>query len=519
MSLDLPFFSLFFEFSVYLQTHTCALTMGSCITTKQFEHESTPLDNQKKLTDIPTGYKLHHIRPALSKRAWCRVIRAIEKPRIEHLHGDEEQKEVAIKIFTKIHQKNRLLFENEVSILSSINHPNIVEFVGSAEDDSNFYIATKFCSGHHLFDRAVNSHYRMTEKDVIAIIYQILKAVQYLHGNNIAHRDISATNILAHSPSLISRFDLDITLMGFGNAVRLQNDIEYSDNINLAPEILKSADVWSVGVIAYILMIGTPPEIDDGHVQFPTDQLHLSEHFKDFIHKILHTEAHQRLTAEDASRHPWIQGSFAVDTIKRLWPNINALRQFNYELKLKNIIARTWLFEREIKRFIEQRKEVLMDYVKEKYIANIIDEYVEHISLDCLECFSIFDNVVDVGLYYLLMDVGLAPSEALKQARSNESLYMIDFECFRKYLYGLTLSKLDRYLHAIFSVLDDAGDGYLDARTMVNVLGDHFPVVLRDCTDLDEPGIADGNLSFSEFQSIMQDEFDTEDLCLQIEIF
>merc|ERR1712173_338880 len=112
-------------------------------------------------------------------------------------------------------------------------------------------------------------------------------------------------------------------------------------------------------------------------------------------------------------------------------------------------------------------------------------------------------------LEWLLLDMGFAPSRAIKEAKTmleaadENNDGQVDFEEFKQVWHRKLLSQHDQYIHRVFAVFDDNGDGYIDARELQSVLGDDFDNIKAMIEEVDENN--DGKLSFVEFQKAMQE--------------
>lgn len=149
--------------------------------------------------------------------------------------------------------------------MRQLDHPNIVRLFEVFQDDKRFYLVTELCTGGELFDEITKrSHF--SEADAALITKQVLSAVAYCHSKNICHRDLKPENILLDSKAADS--SNSIKVIDFGASQKFDpskkmNQI-YGTAYYIAPEILKSdynekCDVWSVGVILFILLSGRPP--------------------------------------------------------------------------------------------------------------------------------------------------------------------------------------------------------------------------------------------------------------------
>lgn len=273
--------------------------------------------------------------------------------------------ERAVKILEKSkcsnhHQANDDDVTNEFNILKELDHPNILRQIEMFSDEKNYYIVTEICRGGELFEE-IQEWGNFIEEDAAELMRHVLGAVNYCHGMNIAHRDLKPENIL-----LEENKDLDsIKIIDFGLAQVVEKDTEMTDLVGsvfyIAPEVLKGshtmkADIWSCGVIAYVLISGYAPF--DGHSDDDIKEAILSGEFSfddevwedvsdqamDFITSLLEIDPIDRLTAEEALRHPWIEECRMVSSErlkeresvnKRAMEALHNLERFNAQSKLK----------------------------------------------------------------------------------------------------------------------------------------------------------------------------------------
>ncbi|RNA20795.1 calcium calmodulin-dependent kinase type 1 isoform X2 [Brachionus plicatilis] len=219
--------------------------------------------------------------------------------------------------------------QNEIAVLKKLKHPNIVELVDTFEDDYFVYLIMELVTGGELFDRIVAKG-SYTEKDASKLIKQILEAVDYMHDQGIVHRDLKPENLLYESPDE----DSIIKISDFGLSKGIDSRMMMTACGTpgyVAPEVLaqkpygKEVDVWSIGVISYILLCGYQPFFDEndsnlfamilkGEYQFDSPYWDdISESAKDFIRHIMCLSVEDRYTCKEALRHPWISGNTALD--------------------------------------------------------------------------------------------------------------------------------------------------------------------------------------------------------------
>ncbi|CAK8690153.1 unnamed protein product [Clavelina lepadiformis] len=217
---------------------------------------------------------------------------------------------------------------NEISVLKSLHHPNIVQLLEIYDNPSHLYLVMQLVSGGELFDRIVEKG-SYTEKDASHLIAQILDAVAYLHTKDIVHRDLKPENLLYHTTA----DDSKIMISDFGlSKVEVEGQMlktACGTPGYVAPEVLKQkpygkeVDVWSIGVIAYILLCGYPPFYDENDqklfeqimkAEFEFDSPYwddISQSAKSFISRLMEKQPSKRYTCDEALKDPWIAGDAA----------------------------------------------------------------------------------------------------------------------------------------------------------------------------------------------------------------
>lgn len=202
-----------------------------------------------------------------------------------------------------------------------------MKMVDCYEDDEYIHIVAERYTGGELFDKIIDNTTMdgcLPEAEAATIIKQLLQAVSYLHSNDIVHRDIKPENILFESGAE----DSSIRLIDFGlSRTHSKGEAMMTNGVGtcyyMSPELLKgkydrATDIWSVGVIAYILLCGYPPFNGDddseiveairrGHYTFVDGWEGVSILAVDFVKSLLRRDPRRRFTAEEALMHPWLK--------------------------------------------------------------------------------------------------------------------------------------------------------------------------------------------------------------------
>uniref|UniRef100_A0ACD5WF28 Uncharacterized protein n=2 Tax=Avena sativa TaxID=4498 RepID=A0ACD5WF28_AVESA len=240
----------------------------------------------------------------------------------------------------------------EVEIMRHmLPHPNIVSLSTAYEDDEAVHLLMEICEGGELFDRIVaRGHY--TERAAAEVTRTIVEVVQMCHRNGVIHRDLKPGNFLYANKEESS----PLKVIDFGLSVFFRPGERFTEIVGspyyMAPEVLKGnygpeIDVWSAGVIIYILLCGEPPfsaETESGVaraiiksvVDFKREPWpRLSEPAKDLVRRMLDPNPMTRLTATQVLEHPWLHDSKKNPDVQ-LGDDVRArLQQFSAMNKLK----------------------------------------------------------------------------------------------------------------------------------------------------------------------------------------
>jgi len=199
------------------------------------------------------------------------------KVRLAFLKNDPNKK-YAVKSIdkTKLSEKKIENLSREIEVLSTLDHPNIIRYYETYNDDEFFHIIMEYCSGGELFQRVITNKF-FNEIEASSIIFKVVSGISHCHSIGIVHRDLKPENILYESKAEFS----DIKLIDFGLSRKFMTDDHLHSVVGspyyVAPEVLEGnygnkCDIWGIGVLTYFLLCGQPPFV--------------SNNKKDIFHKI-----------------------------------------------------------------------------------------------------------------------------------------------------------------------------------------------------------------------------------------
>ncbi|XP_059296787.1 calcium-dependent protein kinase 4 isoform X1 [Lycium ferocissimum] len=390
----------------------------------------------------------------------------------------------------------------EIQIMHHLSgHKNIVTIKGAYEDPLYVHIVMEICGGGELFDRIIQrGHY--SERKAAELTKIIVGVVEACHSLGVMHRDLKPENFL-----LVNKDDdFSLKAIDFGLSVFFKPGQIFTDVVGspyyVAPEVLlkhygPQADVWTAGVILYILLSGVPPfwaetqqgifdAVLKGHIDFDSDPWPLiSESAKDLIRKMLCMQPSERLTAHEVLCHPWIcENGVAPD--RALDPAVlSRLKQFSAMNKLKKMALR-----------------VIAESLSEEEIAGL------------REMFKAMDTDSSGAITFDELKAGLRKyGSTLKDTEIRELMDAADVDNSGTIDYGefiaatVHLNKLEReeHLMAAFQYFDKDGSGYITVDEVQQACVEHnmtdvyFEDIIRE-VDQDN----DGRIDYGEFVAMMQ---------------
>ncbi|XP_054645271.1 myosin light chain kinase family member 4 isoform X2 [Dunckerocampus dactyliophorus] len=230
---------------------------------------------------------------------------------------------LAAKIIRAKSQKEKDVVRNEIQVMNQLNHSNLIQLYAAFESRHDIILVMEYVEGGELFDRIIDENYNLTEFDTVLFIHQICEGLQYMHKMYILHLDLKPENILC-----VSRATNKIKIIDFGLARRYKPREKLKVNFGtpefLAPEVINyefvsfPTDMWSLGVITYMLLSGLSPFLGDDDNEtlnnilacqwnFEEEEFtDVSDEAKDFITRLLVKSKSWRMSAAESLRHPWL---------------------------------------------------------------------------------------------------------------------------------------------------------------------------------------------------------------------
>ncbi|KAB2092260.1 hypothetical protein ES319_A02G017200v1 [Gossypium barbadense] len=394
--------------------------------------------------------------------------------------------------------------QREVEILRHLpKHPNLVSYKDAFEDDEAVYLVMELCRGGELFDRIVaKGHY--TERAAAKVIKTILEIVKVCHEHGVIHRDLKPENFLLADESETA----PIKVIDFGLSIFYEPGERFSDIVGspyyMAPEVLrrnygKEIDIWSTGVILYILLCGVPPFWADteegiaraiirGVIDFERDPWpKVSAEVKDLVRSMLDPNPYTRISLQEVLEHPWIQNLQNAPNFN-LGENVGArIKQFSLMGKFKKKVLR-----------------VVADNLPNEQI-DVIIEMFNMMDTDENGYLS-FEELRD-GLQKMGHSVGDPAVRMLMEAADIDGNGTLSCEEFVIMVVHLKRIGNDEHLAQAFNHFDKNQSGYIEFEELKETLmqddpGPNNEQLIKDIMqDVDKD--KDGRISYQEFKAMM----------------
>ncbi|KAI5576663.1 hypothetical protein BDE02_09G059900 [Populus trichocarpa] len=391
----------------------------------------------------------------------------------------------------------------EVQIMHHLTgQPNIVELKGAYEDKHSVHLVMELCAGGELFDRIIaKGHY--TERAAASLLRTIVQIVHTCHSMGVIHRDLKPENFLLlnkHENSPLKATD-------FGLSVFYKSGEVFKDIVGsayyIAPEVLKrrygpEADIWSVGVMLYILLSGVPPfwaESEHGifnailrcHIDFTSDPWpSISPQAKDLVRKMLASDPKQRMTAIQVLSHPWIkEDGEAPDT-----PLDNAvlsrLKQFKAMNNFKKVALR-----------------VIAGCLSEEEIMGLKEMFK---GMDTDNSGTITLEELKQGLAKQGTKLSEYEVKQLMEAADADGNGTIDYDEFITATMHMNRMDREEHLYTAFQHFDKDNSGYITTEELEQALREFGMHDGRDIKEIISEVDADndGRINYDEFVAMMR---------------
>nr|DAD42375.1 TPA_asm: hypothetical protein HUJ06_000605 [Nelumbo nucifera] len=392
----------------------------------------------------------------------------------------------------------------EVEIMKHLpKHPNIVSLKDTYEDDNAVHLVMELCEGGELFDRIVaRGHY--TERAAAVVTRTIVEVVQMCHKHGVMHRDLKPENFLFGN----KKETAPLKAIDFGLSVFFKPGYRFTEIVGspyyMAPEVLKrnygpEVDVWSAGVILYILLCGVPPfwaETEQGVAQaiirsvidFKRDPWpKVSDNAKDLVKRMLDPDPKRRMTAQEVLDHPWLQNAKKAPNVS-LGETVKArLKQFSVMNKLKKRALR-----------------VMAEFLSVEEVAGIKEAFQ---MMDTGNCGKINLDQLKVGLQKLGQQIPDPDLQILMEAADVDRDGYLDYGEFVAVSVHLRKMANDEHLRKAFDFFDQNQSGYIEIEELREALADeeganNEEVINAIINDVDTD--KDGRISYEEFTAMMK---------------
>lgn len=391
----------------------------------------------------------------------------------------------------------------EIQIMHHLaGHPNVISIVGAYEDAVAVHVIMELCAGGELFDRIIQrGHY--TEKKAAELARIIVGVVESCHSLGVMHRDLKPENFLF----INEQEEAPLKTIDFGLSMFFKPGEMFTDMVGspyyVAPEVLRKfysqeCDIWSAGVIIYILLSGVPPFWDEteqgifeqvlkGDLDFASEPWpSISESAKDLVRRMLVRDPKRRLTAPEVLRHPWVQANGVAPDKPLDSAVLSRLKQFSAMNKIKKIAIR-----------------VIAENLSEEEIAGLKEMFK---MIDADGSGQITLEELKKGLEKVGANLKDSEIVRLMEAADIDNSGTIDYGEFVAAMLHINKIHKEDHMYAAFSYFDKDGSGYITADELQQAcdqfgLGDiHLDEVMRDI-DKDN----DGRIDYSEFVAMMKE--------------
>ncbi|KAJ6793627.1 calcium-dependent protein kinase 13-like [Iris pallida] len=392
----------------------------------------------------------------------------------------------------------------EVAIMRHLPpNPSVVTLREACEDERAVHLVMELCEGGELFDRIVaRGHY--TERAASEVVRTIVEVVQICHRHGVIHRDLKPENFLFANKKESS----PLKAIDFGLSIFFKPGEKFSEIVGspyyMAPEVLKrnygpEIDIWSAGVILYILLCGVPPfwaeteqgvaqAILRGHIDFKREPWpSVSDNAKDLVRQMLEPDPKLRLTAKQVLEHPWLQNAKKAPNVPLGDVVKSRLKQFSM-----------------MNRFKRRALRVIADHLSTEEVEGI-KEVFKKIDTDndgIVSCEELKSGLVKFGTHLVESEV-----QMLIEAVDMNGTGKLNYGEFAAISLHLQKMANDEHLRKAFSYFDKDGNGYIEPEELREALAEDGAVDSMDVANdiLQEVDTdKDGRISYEEFAAMMK---------------
>ncbi|OIV95538.1 hypothetical protein TanjilG_10926 [Lupinus angustifolius] len=375
-----------------------------------------------------------------------------------------------------VHKEDIEDVRREVQIMHHLTgQPNIVELKGAYEDKQSVHLVMELCAGGELFDRIIaKGHY--TERAAASLLRTIVQIVHTFHSMGVIHRDLKPENFL-----LLSKDEnAPLKATDFGLSIFYKQGEMFKDIVGsayyIAPEVLKrrygpEVDIWSVGVMLYILLCGVPP--------------FWAEPARDLVSKMLNSDPKQRLTAYEVLNHPWIKEDGEAPDKPLDNAVLNRLKQFRAMNQFKKVALR-----------------VIAGCLSEEEIMGLKEMFK---GMDTDNSGTITIEELKQGLAKQGTKLSEQELKQLMEAADADGNGTIDYDEFITATMHMNRMNREEHLYTAFQYFDKDNSGFITTEELEQALHDYNMHDGRDIKEIlqEVDGDNDGRINYDEFVAMM----------------
>ena len=474
---------------------------------KKVETESLKMKKYLTKADRGTIEDNYKIISKLGKGSFGSVFK------VQNIKTNEIRALKVIKKTSIIYQDDDHKFLKEIEILIKLEHPNIIKIYEYYTDDINFYLITDYISNGELYNYVYKAK-SFNERQTQYIMKQVLCAVNYLHLNNIAHRDIKLENILVEQ-EITSNDEqlLNVKLIDFGtsNYVKTENTNYFTVKVGspfyMAPEVLNKkynnkCDIWSCGVIMFMLLRGHPPfkgenqeelfkSIQNDIINY-NEMTEISELAKELMSKMLERNVDLRYSADECLKHKWMKiYNEKSEVMKRevVTSALNNISNYHATEKLQQATMAYIVHFISFNKEVEDLKTVFNEFDKNKDGLLSFEEIDHAFTRYCMN--KGLQNFTQKNKLIQMLD-----------EIDTEKTGHISYEQFLRISIDQREILNENNLRSAFEKFDTNKDGKLSKEEIKNVLGIKDFAYVNELLKLVDEN-KDGFISFEEFKSLM----------------